>query len=564
MMWWDAAHIEQTVTRQFVASHLQPGNVDSLDNTLGFGDGLTDETYWDWIEGKAKRIFLILVDVGIPDQIFGVVDHSWDDDDLPFSLIDAERVTAKKDHKLNWKFWDRQYYYILREIEEGSHMVFGDDEVVPIDVVDKKSGPSLSQNHHVDKVSLPHTPGQVFSRWRLSASNIPQGTSHEDFLKEVRGTRDFRNEHIAYYYASYTHLDHIYVLTTFPSEYNLKSLVTNSPAAFKALSKQDRNTRVLNWIHCLADALCYLHGRGRAHGNIKPSSIVFDSGHRIILADVSNSKIEALTNAPERTAFDKESYDHAAPEQWFRPANSNVLYSKSSLTSPTPSHGNYTFSIHRGGGDRDPLHPSTPHLDPQAADVFSLGCITLELLSLLLKRSSKSFAAHRGAKHKLAGRGGAPLDTSFHKNLGQVESWMASLAKDASKKDDPIFRGVSPMLQVVARMLSTSPPDRPTARAIEKEMYRILTEYCLITEPHCVHQYEGSDLGLDGLRIRADANAPISITTKRQSEHRRSHSDGKRPLSPRDSALQFMRRSQQVMQNPRASSAQYWDAAIHT
>src|SRR3954466_16280184 len=76
-MWWDEKRIEATVTRQFVLSHLLPDEQLRLDLPLGFGGGLTDDTYMDWIHQKAKRIFLILVDLGVPDQIFGVIDDSW-------------------------------------------------------------------------------------------------------------------------------------------------------------------------------------------------------------------------------------------------------------------------------------------------------------------------------------------------------------------------------------------------------------------------------------------------------------------------------------------------------
>jgi serine/threonine protein kinase len=548
MTWWDAARIERTVTRQFVASHLLPDNIKRLDHTLGFGDGLTDETYWEWIEAKAKRIFLILVDIGIPDQIFGVADRSWDDDDVPFSLQDVERVTAQKDHKLNWKFWDRQFYYILRTVEEGSHVTYGDDEVVPIDILERSQGTTLSQNNHIDRIALPDSPGRVLSRRRLSTSKVPGGLSHGEYLKEIGATRIFRNEHIESYFASYTHLDSIYILTTSAGSYSFKNFLTTAPTRFKALSKQDQNTQIVNWIHCLADALCYLHINGQSYGNVRPSSIIFDSENKIVLADTSNSKLEGISGSSEKTSFNKESYDYAAPEQWFRPTQGSILYGKSSRAFlSSRSSSNHTFSINGSGTDHATLHLQTPQLDPQAADIFSAGCVILEMLSSLLKRTSKSFAAHRGARHKLAGRGGAPLDTSFHKNLGQVESWMTILAKDASKREEPVFRGVTPMLQLVARMLSLSPQDRPNAQAIEQQLYRALTEHCGIAEPHCVHQYEGFGLGLDNLRVSSsdgDAPAAISISTKRRSDHMRSTSGSKRPPSLGSSGYQVLPRTQ--------------------
>src|SRR6187402_384162 len=131
-MWWDEERIDATVNRQFVVSKLRPDEQLRLDLPLGFGDGLTDDTYMEWIELKAKRIFLILVDIGVPDQIFGVIDDSWDDDDLPVALDQVERLalTAEKDEKVEKKFYLRQFIYLLRNIQKGEHEYYDDEEVV--------------------------------------------------------------------------------------------------------------------------------------------------------------------------------------------------------------------------------------------------------------------------------------------------------------------------------------------------------------------------------------------------------------------------------------------------
>ncbi|ETS79109.1 hypothetical protein PFICI_08962 [Pestalotiopsis fici W106-1] len=519
MVWWDTKLVAQTVTREFVASRLHSKNVDRLDQVLGFGNGLTDETYWEWIEAKSKRIFLILEDVGIPDQIFGAVDHSWEDDDVPIPLNDVDRVTGTKDQKTNWKFWDRQFYYVMREVEEGRHMTYGDDEIVPVDIVDRKqAATALVHSHHIDKVVLSNKPNRVLGRLRIPISKISSGVSQEEFLKETRRTSYFHNEHIISYFASYTHLDSVCVLTTAWTEYSLKTALTNIPASLKTHLKHDPRVQVMNWIHCLADAICYLHSTGGSHGNIKPSSVGFDQDHKILLTDRSILSLEGIPASTDRTAFNKESYDYAAPEQWFRPTNCNNLYNninksvQTSSSASSSSSGSYAISINKGGpGYGTAQQHQLPQLDPQAADIFSMGCIMLELMGFLFsKRTSKSFAAHRGDKHRHAGRGGAPLDASFHKNLGQVESWMVALAKDAGKKkDDAVLRGVAPVLQMVARMLSVTPQDRPSAYAVERHIYQVLTEHCGIAEPHCVHQYEDTaafiDLpvtsGLESLRI---------------------------------------------------------------
>ncbi|KAI0013197.1 kinase-like domain-containing protein [Xylariaceae sp. FL0662B] len=534
-MWWEPSQIEATVTRQFVCSHLLPEEIQRLDLPLAFGDGLTDGTYWEWIDEKAKRIFLILLDLGMPDQIFGVIDDSWDDDDLPIPLdqVDRLKLTAFRDDKVEKRFYTRQFYYLLKFIDKGDHVVYQDSEVVPINVVDKR--PGLSINNAVERVELPNRPGEILSRRRIPLGTGPGLLPNDGFLYEINNTKSVQNDHLVSYYGSYTHQGFGYVLFTYPSDFNLKSLLVTMPGSVKSLPKQDRRLMFMNWIHCLVDTLCYLHSLGRSHGNIKPSTVLFNSDNHVFYTDITRLSAEAVANTSDKSTFDKESYDYAAPEQWYRPSTSHSSsHRRSTLPSSasTTSSDSTSFSISRGNsessGPTSALHAPNPHLDPQAADIFSLGCVILELLSLQMKRQTRAFASHRAVKHKMPGRGGAVLDSSFHKNIGQVESWMAGLAKDAGKKDDQVFRGIAPMLQVVTRMLSVLPHERPTALEVEQRMYKILTENCQIAEPHCVHQYGGGwDVGLGNnlgnLRI-SGGEENFSLSARRYSSTTRTSS----------------------------------------
>ncbi|KAI0431317.1 kinase-like domain-containing protein [Xylaria sp. FL1042] len=530
-MWWDTSLIEATVTRQFVCSHLNPEEVERLDQQLGFGDGLTDGTYWEWIE-KAKRIFLILADLGVPDQIFSIIDDSWDDDDLPIALSQVSRLsrTPTRDDKFAKKFYARQFHYLVHYIEKGKHVIYQDDDLVPVVVADKR--PGLATNNAMEKVDLPNRRGEAFVRRRFSIGTNPGNMTMDNFLNEINSIRNLQSEHLTSYYASYIHQGWAYVIFTHAAEFNLKTLLTTTPGPWKSLAKQERRQLMMNWIHCLTDTLCYIHKQRRSHGNIKPSTILFCANNYIFYNSMSRMCGEAAANASEKSVFDRESYDFAAPEQWYRPSASahrkNMMVQQSSASTSSDST---TFSISRGGSDTSGsgsgssassvLHTPNPLLDPQAADVFSLGCVILELLSLLMKRTTRAFASHRAAKHKLAGRGGAVLDSSFHKNLGQVESWMTGLAKDAAKKEkegkDAVFRGIAPMLHVVARMLAVLPQERPTAREVEQAMYKILTEKCAIAEPHCVHQYGGESplfLGGGGYQQQEQGGNYFSIATR--------------------------------------------------
>ncbi|KAK4115701.1 kinase-like protein [Canariomyces notabilis] len=514
-MWWDNDTIDRTVTRSFVCSHLIPAEIERLDRPLGFGDGLTDGTYWEWIDEKAKRIFLLLVDFGMPDQIFGLIDNSWGDEDLPIALDQVGRLglPASKDGRFERRFFARQFHYLLRPLQKGEHLFYQEDDVVPLDVFDKKHVSSQSQ--HADKVVLPNQPGMVFCRRRIPLG--PGHLSHEDFLCEIDGIKNVQNVHLLSYWASYFHREYGYVIFTPAADFSLKSLLSSTPSNVKNMDKKDRRQLVIDWIHCLVDTLCYIHSRGLSHGNIKPSTVLFTSDNHVLLSDFTRLNADLWGSGTDN--FDKEAYDYAAPEQWFRPT--------SAATDPA----------HRTATDRGHKNAPTPHLNPQAADVFSLGCIILDLLSFLLKKHGRPFAAHRAAKPKGTSRGGAVRDSSFHKNLGQVESWMTQLARDAAKKEEPEFRGMLPMLHVVERMLAPHPSDRPAAKDVQARMYQIITESCGISEPHCVHQYGGWDFGIGNLKLGpptlegGDGYDLVSIPTRRYSNpwsgnHRRNGSSG--------------------------------------
>lgn len=507
-MRFDTARIEKTVTRPFVHSHLLPDEIERLDKPLAFGDGLTDCTYWEWIEGHAKRLFLILVDLGVPDQIFGVIDDSWEDVDLPIALDQVERLclTATKDFKAERRFFDRQFHYLLRPIKKGEHVDYQDEEIVPLDVYDRR--PGLAQSNDIDRIGLPNVPGEVFCRRRFPIGPDQGCLTREDLMFEISSISDLQNGHIVSYWASYIHQGFGYVLFTPVSEYKLTSYLTNTPQSIKTVDKTAKRRLVLDWILCLVDTLCYVHSKNRWLGNIKPSTISFTNTNHLLLSGPSRLSPDASSS--QGGFFDKESYDFAAPERWPKSSKSPTA-PRIKASTPSSSRSAAPLSIrsgksghteHRAAPTSAPARPEpSPRLDPQAADVFSLGCVILELLSHgLLKRSAGAFSSHRSAKHKNAGRGGAVLDSSYHKNLGQVEGWMTGLARDASKKADSsdkgqVFGGVAPLLQLVAGMLAPQPPDRPSAFDVQRQAYQILTQSCGITEPHCVHQYDAWDLG---------------------------------------------------------------------
>jgi len=507
MMWWDDERVEATVDRAYVLSHLRPDEARRLDQQLGFGDGLTDDTYMEWIEMKAKRIFLILVDIGVPDQIFGVVDDSWDDDDLPIPLdqVDRLQLTPKRDERLDKKFFQRQFAYLVRHLRPGENTIYEDVELVPLELVDKRpvAGVVGLTQSHMDKVCIPGRPDDIFFRRRIALGEAPGQVSQADFLSGIERMRARYHRHIVSLWGSYIHQSAGYLILTPVHEGTLKSALTVLPPSLKILAKEDRRILMLDWMHCLAEAIASLHNQGLHHGHIKPSNILLDTDNKIFLSD-SNS-----FDSNQMKQFDKETYDYGAPELSSRPNTgsfhqhgSSHPYGASSrnpsgirrptLSSPdaSPTLSFATMapkSPHMNERYSPPSPPRSPPppLDPLKTDIYSLGCIYLEVLTIILKRSSKAFASHRSAKNKTAGRGGGLPDASFQKNAGQLESWTFALLKDAKKKEDRLFRGISHLLNLTTRMLSPNPMERPSAKYCEERIYEVLTKVSGIEKTHC-------------------------------------------------------------------------------
>ncbi|TLS22882.1 uncharacterized protein PpBr36_06337 [Pyricularia pennisetigena] len=569
-MWWDTTRIQQTVTREFIYSNISHPDRELIGRPVVSRGGLTDHNYGRLILERAKRIFLILLDLGCPERIFAALENSWDDNDLPLDPEQAQQLLGSQsqgskagDRGLEHSFCERQYKYLLRFLRKGGHLNYQPLEVVPLDIVREAWTPLReTRSRIVHNVSLPQYPGQVFERRRFQLASLGAGPylRKGEICQEIEQARALQSVHLVSYFCSYQHRDYAYVLFEPVSASKTRSLRTllrstttdtASPVAFVRRTRPRRKGgadgvstqpgRVINWINCLADTLCMIHGTGLAHGNIRPSTILVKDNGDILLSDFTKLNPSVLARSQGLNSFDSEEYNYAAPEQWIR-ATSSLLRDRS-LELPHPATRtceSRNFGISRSSTESDCTRPtgspptagvtSPGCIDPRAADVFSLGCIILEILGLLLGMSSKAFAEHRAAKQRTHGRGSSIPDSSYHRNLSQVEGWMESLAEKATSQeredmtggfgDVNIFAAVVPSLHMTSRMLAVNAMDRPSMEEVQREMYRILTEVCGIDEPHCnpsqsAHaQAELSSSRANGNSLISTAAFPIDTTSE--------------------------------------------------
>ncbi|KAI9892754.1 MAG: hypothetical protein M1814_001174 [Vezdaea aestivalis] len=520
LTFWDDRRIAITVTRDYVGSKLTAEQKPFLDKETAFGSELTDETYSSWIIGRAKRLFLVLLDIGVPGDIFKLIDQSIDDQDLPLSMQSLEQlniVREKEGSSLAKKFHKRQFTYMLRGPIEGGHIDYAADEVVPIELANRR--PIMSGYQGAEKVLLSEKRDKVLVRRRIEYGNGPGKTTEKDFMREVDAMKFITHQHIVSIYATYSHQESGYILLQPATDISLRNFLAIPPPHFRMLPKQDRRRTILSWLHCLADALTFLHDKGLCHGEIQPSNIFID-GSNVIVLGVPERYRKMRTDKRPSTL---ESYEYGAPEKWGQGAftyqtsalrrkpSSNKGWKLSIHSAPAPITDTFSLKSHTSGCSSPistqswPTRPFTPAttmssatsrsstipLDGQRADIFSLSCIYLDILTHILKRKIASFISHRSASPNKTSRksvrlpGGAPADASFHANISQVELWMAGLRRDSFRRRDDVFDGVPALLTLCTSMLEKDPRNRPDAWDVADRVADVLNGMCHLPALHC-------------------------------------------------------------------------------
>lgn len=504
--WWSDKKIDATVNAEYVTRELQSDtHRANLHRPLAFGDGLTDDTYLDWILEKGRRIFLILNHIGCPEWIFEIIDKTFDDDDLPLSeeALWELNLFGGKSETLDKKFYRQQFNFLVQNFQPGGHVDYGDDDVLPLEPIVKRVA-GVSSTPTCNRVCVSD---RVYARKKISTSG-DNGIDRNQFVLHMKALQAIRHPHLVSIWATYTKSSFSYVLLTPTLDLTLKAFLDDQPKSFRRLLKQERREILIKWTHCLTSALAYLHDKGFTHQAIRPSTVTIDDKFSVYLNDFG--ALKALDVEGNPSPYNCEIYDHAAPENWLRKPS---LHESAPLRTTLPGGGRTTRRL-----PSDPSRPPNPspslgdrrrsdatsscnsstststHSRPQKAlittfspprldlppscpaDIFSLTTVLLQLVSLVLSHSPKSFAAHRSRHNRHAGRGGAPADASFHVNLAQVCKWMDLLnreaahrhQKDKKRGEDGMWEAVGGIVDVCRGGLKREPAERIESRDMER------------------------------------------------------------------------------------------------
>ena len=512
-VWWTEERIDEKVNHDFVTARLQPREREWLNRPVGFGD-LTDDTYLEWILEKARRLFLILVEIGEADRIFAVVEKSWDDDDLPLSMDDIDQLALanRRDDQANARFYQTQFSFLLRVLGPGVHVDYASNEQIPLEYV--MGLPPAVSLQQWSRVHLPKKPHEVYVRRKFAMGDQESTFAfEEDYIMDVESAQMVEHEHIAPVWASYTSKNFGYTLTNFVGQHTLKTFIDHrEPPQYKKLPKPERRQLLLNWMLCLTDAIATLHRNGFCHSDIRPSNILIDERNHIAFSDIASLSTFQRDKRPDpmdvyvyaapetQNAVDAFEPDRVAPPPVIGARRKPSIASKSSsgssnssgsrqkLTkSPTTNEfSGFNFGFKR---NKQPAQRQRSRVhETEQADVYMLGCVFVEIITFMMKRKQNDFIKHRSSKQKErvnAGGKNTRTDSSYHANMDKIGTWMDTLETSASAFEHEELQAIPPILAIVRTMLSRNPHMRPSAREIHTQLTDILLTNTSMPDIHC-------------------------------------------------------------------------------
>jgi serine/threonine protein kinase len=319
---------------------------------------------WQWTLSNPRLAILLFVcdDVASWRQaaFFDLRDESlpFPEDRLQGIVTNARRVVEEQ-----WRATSKELPLT------GVHVDLTARETVPLQHIGLIRQ-SRNSEKSVDKVRMyGNNEDRVFVRKRFVTTRPSQKAA---ILEQVNKFKQYEHKNIAKLLCSYAQPSHVGIITE-KVQYNLDDYLS------LASNDSSRPKQLVDWMYDLASAVEFLHTQSICHRSIRPRKILIEDS-RILLAPFDIGQA-ADTFSPTmatsqrldqlQTYFQDQAYVYAAPEA----------------------------IVSRG---------------KRMADVFSLGCVFLSMMTVAAGQSLSMFTQYRA---------GSTQDSSFHAHLDRVGSW---------------------------------------------------------------------------------------------------------------------------------------------
>jgi len=350
------------------------------------------------------RTFAVLHMLGCPELLDQFVAQKRSDSFLPYSPSNLPNAIRGA---LRAKFLKLQQMVLCKqkevaELEAGGKHIHldapGDNYFEPIELLGRGFSGA------VDRVRSRQTLEQYARKLIYRGPSVDSDSrGYRQFEGEIQALKKLSHPHIVKLVGSYTDPENLGLIMTPIADMNLHEYLT-SPQQNPILRKRS----LPEFFGCLATALAYLHQQGVRHNDIKPKNVL-----------VKDSKVY-LT-------------DFGTSRSWGAEEVST------------------TIGLHEGFTERFSAPETYDTNGPRnrASDMWSLGCVFLEMATVLMDHTLQDldqFLSQNGNLH-----------FNYWANPDGVALWIEKLREDAPRNGD------SAVLEWTQSILRVSPDDRLTA-----------------------------------------------------------------------------------------------------
>lgn len=399
----------------------------------------------------------------------GIVDGT-----LPMNKEDIGRVLKGDNANYTLTFFTEQYRAVPRAWDEGHHLNLEEEEPLPL-VTDLQ----YNQGSYglVIRVRDSFSRASYAQKKQLVTSDEHENDAARKHLKdETERLKDLRHRHVVRFVKSYQRGRAYGFLLKPAATTDLERLIDRFYKD-KFSSKEDCYDK--QWLRpvfltafgCLSRGLAYVHAHNIRHKDVKPANILYETatetneGARLLWADFGLAYDFSAIGSSKTRSSKIYSKRYAAPE--ILAANSRLVTERrTSVLSNLdiiPEDGKEMIVDAKIESDFQE-DEQTGH--GRKTDIFSLGCVFLELLGSLRNerlpliqqrpRTSQHESGDRLEEHAPdAPQEASKDDTMFCNQISELTAWARRYQQPDQEQD------LTPLLELAIKMISVNPRDRP-------------------------------------------------------------------------------------------------------
>ncbi|KAL8838707.1 MAG: hypothetical protein Q9176_004947 [Flavoplaca citrina] len=421
------------------------------------------------------KICLVLTGMQRRDLLKDFLDKKVLDDHLPMEKHKIEEVLAKENKEYAAKFSTEQYRAVTRTWDEGHHLEIEEEEPLPLEYVMEYNEGSYGKVVMV-KDSLT---GAFYARkqQRTSAEAQENAAYRKHLKEETDRLKNLRHNHVVQLVKTYQR-GRVYAMILKPAATtDLERLIQRYredrfDANMDCKTKEWLGPILLYAFGCLSKGLAYIHSNKIRHKDIKPANILYERaydnhGPRLLWADFGLAyDFSATGNSKTRTTR-VYSQRYAAPE---------ILASRTRLVPGRTANVQPDLDRIVEGGEEmvvdaeieSEFTETEENGHGRMTDIFSLGCVFVELLACLLnEKLPMDRKDAKDPKQPPKNTQHLPQEVKmFSQHLPELTNWaQRHIESDSDCR-------LNPLLGLAIKMISLQPKNRPTVAEVVHHVTR--------------------------------------------------------------------------------------------